>query len=378
LIVICFAEVSSRFKDTGGLYLFARTTFGPLVGFEIGWLSWLTRTTSFAALSNLFADYLSYFLPGTATGLGRTTVIVLIVCALTVVNVAGVRLATLCGNTFTLGKILPLIFLVVCGFFYVNPQRFALPPFPGYAPFSASVFLLLFAFTGFEVAVIPAGEARDPKRHLPFALIVGMAMVVLLYVAIQAICIGVLPELAESQRPLADAGSRIFGGFGAALISLGALISVTGTLNAIMLAAPRLLFAMAEHQQIPRIFSSTHSRFNTPHVAIFVSSAAMLALSLSGTFASAAISSTVIRLTTYAATCAALPVLRRRKLGEAAFEVPGGNIVAIAALILIVWLYSSNSWAEAQTVLLASALGLVLYGAYSRWRPGSNSLQRQL
>ena len=134
----------------------------------------------------------------------------------------------------------------------------------------------------------------------------------LLYVAIQAVCVGTLPELATSQRPLADVGGRLFGSPGAALVSFGALISVMGTMNAIMLAAPRLLFAMAEQQQLPRLFSATHRRFRTPHVSIGVSAAGMLVLTLSGSFASAATLSTIIRLTTYAATCVALIVLRRK------------------------------------------------------------------
>ena len=209
----------------------------------------------------------------------------------------------------------------------------------------------MFAFTGFEIAVIPAGEARDPRRDLPFALLTGTAIVALLYVAIQAVCIGTLPELATSQRPLADVGGRLFGRSGAALVSLGALISVTGTMNAIMLAAPRLLFAMAEQQQLPRLLSAIHSRFRTPHVSIGVSAAGMLVLTLSGSFASAATLSTIIRLATYAATCAALPVLRRKSARDhdAWFVVPAGGIVSTVALLLIAWMFSSRYLVRCRT-----------------------------
>ena len=258
LIILCFAEVSSRFKETGGLYLYARATFGRLAGFEIGWLAWLVRLTAFAALCNLFADYLSYFWPIAAAGSGRVVVIVAVVCLLAGTNVVGVRLASMFGNIFTVGKLVPLVILVVAGSFFIDTQNYSSAVPPSYAGFSASVLLLLFAFTGFEIAVIPAGEARDPRRHLPFALLTGTAIAVLLYVAIQAVCIGTLPGLATSQRPLADVGGRLFGAPGAALISLGALISVLGTMNAVMLAAPSLLFAMAEQRQLPRILSATH------------------------------------------------------------------------------------------------------------------------
>src|SRR5262245_45476787 len=361
LVVLCFAEVSSRFKETGGLYAYARATFGSFVGFEIGWLAWLTRLTAFAALCNLFVDYLGYFLPASATGTGRAVVMVLVVSGLAVLNLLGVRLASLFGNVFTIGKTVPLILLVVAGFFFIDPQRFSPAFTPSYAQFSASVLLLVFAFTGFEIIVIPAGEARNPQRDMPFALLVGITIVVLLYLAIQAVCIGTLPELGKSPRPLAEAGARIFGATGAAIISLGALISMLGTMNAIMLASPRLLFAMAEQRQLPLFVAATHKRFHTPHVAILLSAAPMLALCLSGSFASSAILSTIIRLTTYAMTCAALPLLRRRKGESPAFVAPGGRVVSVLSLLLILWLYSSTSWPEARQAVIAAGVGLVLY-----------------
>jgi APA family basic amino acid/polyamine antiporter len=367
LIILCFAEVSSRFKDTGGPYLYARETFGPVVGFEIGWLSWLARITSFAALCNLFVDYLSYFLPEVASAPSRAIVITLIVLFLTAANLVGVRLASLVGDLFTIGKLAPLIVLVLTGLFFVNPQSYSFAVAPGYRAFSASVLLLVFAFTGFELAVIPAGEALDPRRDLPFALLTGTVIATLLYVGIQAVCIGTLPDLADSQRPLADAGARVFGRPGAAIVAIGALISVMGTMNAIVLAAPRLLFAMAEQGQLPAMISRVHRSFHTPHVALFISAAGMLVLTLPGTFASAAILSTIIRLITYAVTCAALPVLRRQSGHQrAAFTAPAGPGVVLAALLLIAWLFSSSSWPEARQALVAAGIGLLLFAAYAR------------
>jgi APA family basic amino acid/polyamine antiporter len=367
LIILCFAEVSSRFRDTGGPYLYARTAFGSVVGFEIGWLSWLVRLTAFAALCNLFVDYLSYFLPALGSGLGRVVVMTVIVSSLAAANLVGVRLASLVGNVFTVGKLVPLVLLVVVGVFFINPHSYSSVAPPSYSAFSASILLLVFAFTGFELAVIPAGEALDPRRHLPFALLAGTAIAVVLYVAIQAVCIGTLPDLASSQRPLADVGSRLFGRPGAAVISLGALISVTGTMNAIMLAAPRLLFAMAEQGQLPSTVSATHRRFHTPHVAILFSAVGMLVLTLSGTFASAATLSTIIRLTTYAVTCAALPVLRRSS-GRAPFAAPAGGTVSVVALILIAWLFASSSWRDIGQTAIAGAAGLFLYAVLATRR----------
>ena len=369
LIVLCFAEVSSRFTETGGLYLYGRATFGPLVGFEIGWLAWLARLTGFAALCNLFADYLGAFMPVSAPGPARTASIVAVVLALTIVNVRGVRQAATFNNVFTLGKLLPLLLLVIGGSFFIDPRHTRPRARRRTRGFSSAVLLLVFAFTGFENAVIPAGEARDPRRDLPFALIIGTAMATILYVAIQAVSIGVVPDLAVSSRPLADVGARIFGGSGAAFIAVGALVSILGTLNAVLLAGSRLLFAMAEQGQLPPILVATHVRFRTPHVAIVVTAIGVALLTVTGTFLTAARLSTVIRLTTYAVTCAALPMLRRRGDRPAQFVAPAGNIVAVVALALIGWLFSSSNASDALLVAIAATGGLLFYLATARrWR----------
>jgi amino acid transporter len=175
-----------------------------------------------------------------------------------------------------------------------------------------------------------------------------------------------VPNLADSPRPLADAGSYLFGRPGAALISLGALISITGTMNAMLLARPRLLFAMSEQGQLPRILSATHPRFRTPHIALLFSAAVMLAMTLSGTFISLITLSTVIRLTTYASTCAAVLVLRQRDADHTRlFLIPAGRAISIASLLLIVWLFSSSAWSEAIQTLIAAVIGLALYAVYA-------------
>ena len=375
LIILCFAEVSSRFTETGGLYLYGRATFGPLAGFEIGWLAWLARLTGFAALCNLFADYLGVFMPVSAPGAARTASIVAVVVALTIVNVRGVRQALTFNNVFTVAKLLPLLLLVIGGSFFIDPAAYSAAGPATYAGFSSAVLLLVFAFTGFENAVIPAGEARNPRRDLPFALIVGTAIATILYVAIQAVSIGLVPDLAVSPRPLADVGAHIFGGSGAAFIAVGALVSILGTLNAVLLAGSRLLFAMAEQGQLPPILAAIHVRFRTPHVAIVVTAISGALLTVTGTFLTAAQLSTVIRLTTYAVTCAALPMLRRRGDRRAQFVVPAGHIVAVVALALIGWLFSSSNASDALLVAIAAAGGLLFYLATAqRWRATTGSI----
>jgi amino acid transporter len=263
-----------------------------------------------------------------------------------------------------LAKLGPLILFVLIGLFFIEPQNLTPGDFPALDSFSNAVLLLIFAFSGFEMAVIPAGESRDPQKHAPFALLTAIGIILALYVMIQLVSIGTLAELATSQRPLADAAAGFLGTPGAALISLGALVSITGTLNVIVMVGPRLPFAMAEQGQLPRLFAATHPRFKTPHVAIVVSAVVMLVLTLQGSFISSLTISTVIRLVTYAATCAALPVLRKRAgAASGGFLAPGGTITALLAIVLCGWLISTSTWADIRTTLLAVAAGLVLYGA---------------
>jgi amino acid transporter len=362
LIVVCFAEVASRFERPGGPYLYARSAFGRLVGFEVGWLTWLARVTSFAALCNLLVSYLHVLWPVADSAAWRPVVISMVVLLLTTANIVGVRNAAVLSNTFTIGKLAPLLLLIVGGLFVMTPSRFTLGPAPAAGAFSKAVLLLVFAYSGFEGVIIPAGEIRDPRRNVPWAMLSGIVVVAVVYELVQLVCVGTLPGLAASERPLADAGARVLGTAGASIVTLGALVSILGTLHAIVLAAPRLLFAMAEQGDLPRILAATHPRFHTPWIAILVSSAVVFALTLAGSFIGALTISTIIRILTYLAVCAALPVLRRRgDAPPAAFHAPAGMPVAVLTLVLCVWLVAHSGGREALQVAIAAGLGLVIH-----------------
>lgn len=366
LIVLCFAEVGSRFDTTGGPYLYARATFGPLISFQVGWLLWLGRVTSIAALANLFASYAGYFLPAAVLEPWRSCVIVALIAPLAVANILGVRVTTRITNTFTAAKLVPLCVFAFVGILFIDSERYSFSPL-AYASFSQATLLLVFTFTGFEAAAIPAGEMRNPTKNLPFALVTGMALVAFVYVLIQIVSIGTLPDLASSQRPLADASLRFMGAPGAWLISAGALVSITGTQNASLFATPRLLFAMAENGQLPKVLGSTHPRYQTPAVAIGVTAILAIVLALLSTFISALTISTAVRLLAYAATCAAVPLLRRSgNAPPAAFHVPGGPLISAVAVALSIWLLSSLAAAEMRMSMLAVLVGLALYAAISR------------
>ena len=120
LIVLCFAEVSTRFRKTGGPYLYAREAFGSFVGFEVAWMLWLTRLASLAALANALALYLAYFLPGASSGGGRIAVVTVTIGGLALINFLGVRYGSWTVNFFTVSKLVPLLGFVFIGVFFVD------------------------------------------------------------------------------------------------------------------------------------------------------------------------------------------------------------------------------------------------------------------
>jgi len=365
LIILCFAEVSSRFEETGGPYLYAREAYQPAIAFEIGWLIWLARVTAFAANCNLLINYLSFFWSNATTTVWRASIIVLVVSVLAIINLTGIRQTAIVSNAFTIGKLVPLIIFIAAGLFFLNPQAFEMGAAPTSASFSKSVLLLVYAFTGFEMATIPAGEIRDPQRNLPRALIIAILVVAAVYILVQIVCVGTLPGLAQSTKPLADAGAHFLGTAGGAIISAGAVISITGNLNILLLSGSRLPFAMAEQQQLPSLIGSIHKRFFTPYIAIIITAALMLFLTLKSSFLQALTISTLARLVTYAATCLALPVFRRRKDAPLAlFRLPGGTLMSILALVLIVWLLLQSTWAERRATAVAAGVGLLIYFSY--------------
>ena len=380
-IGLCFAEVSSRFMDTGGPYLYTERAFGGLAGFLVAWLMWITRVTALGLISNVMASYLSFFWPPAGSGWGRAGAMSAAMLALTAINLAGVRLAAGVGGVLAIAKLVPLFLFVGVGVFFIEPRRFAAPSPPDASSLSQAVLQLIFAFGGFEAVVIAAGEARDPRRDVPFALLAALACVTLLYVLIQAVCIGTLPALATSEKPLADAARRFMGAPGASMVALGALVSTIGTLGASLLVGPRLLFAMAERSQMPRWLGSTHARFHTPHRAILVTGAVALALSISGTFTYLLGLNVIARLATYLGTAGALVVFRRRERDRPAlFSVPAAGLVVPLALAACLWLLARSGTRELRDASIAVGSGLVIHAAHRWWRarhpaPGPAELQ---
>lgn len=369
LIVLCFAEVSSRFQSTGGMYLYAKEAFGPVVGFEVGWLYWIVRVATFAANCNAMLIYLGFFFDGANEGLPRIAIISVVVIGITVVNLLGVRESAIMTNVFTVGKIVPLLLFAAVGMFFVQPENFSFAAAPEYGKFSEAVLLLIYAYVGFEAAVIPAGETKDPRKNVPFALLTALAFCAVLFIIVQVVAIGTLPGLADSKTPLADAAGQFMGSFGGGFIAVGALISVLGNLNGGFLAASRLPFAMAEQKELPEALAKTHEKYKTPFLSIILTGAVILVLTIFTTFFTAVTIATITRLLVYATTCLALPVFRKRRdLPQPEFSAPLGIIAAVLSLGLIAWLLTNVDYRKEGLPILVSAIaGLVIYLAYKRF-----------
>jgi amino acid transporter len=338
-VIASFGQAASYFNGTGGPILYTRAAFGDFVGFQTGWTLYVGRAASVAANANLLATYLASFAEGADRGVGRLGVL-LGTCALfTALNVVGVRQGVGSVMAITVLKLAPLVLFVLLGLTYVTPEAFAGASVPAYGDFGEAVLLLFYAFIGFEGAVIPAGEARDPRRDIPRALFLSAGATAILYFLIQTVSVAVLPDLATSKRPLAEAAGVMMGPTGFAIITFAAAISIGGNLASSCLSAPRMTYALAREGELPAWFGAVHATCRTPHWSIVFYGALSFALAVSGTFTWLAGMSSLARILGYGACVAALPRLER-KFGhlEGVLRLPGGFAIPGLALLICVWL----------------------------------------
>ena len=359
-IVLCHAEVASRFRDPGGTYLYAREAFGRGVGFQAGWLSFWIRVTSMGANLNVFVDYLAQLAPAAGTTAGRAAVMCAVTALVTALNVIGVRQGSRTVDAFTVAKLLPLFLLVVMGAARVRSEVLATQAVT--APdWTQAVLLLVFAYGGFEAALIPAGEAKDPRRDSAFALLTALAVVATAYALVQLTVVGLVPGVASVRAPVAAAFGVLMGSAGSAFASLAAMVSTYGWAVGATLATPRILYSMAGRAELPAALARVHPRFRTPDVSIYAFAASGLAFGLAGGFAANATISAIVRLVTYALVCGSLLVFRRRAGMDApGFRVPAGAVVAVAGIGFCAWLLSKRTFTQAWILLAIMAVGWVL------------------
>lgn len=379
VIMACFAEVASQFTQAGGPYLYVRAAFGRLVGIEMGWMLWLVRLAAPAATTNLFVIYCGEFWPHATKPLPRFLILTFLYGLLTLINYRGVRASTLVSNVFTVAKLVPLFLVAIAGVFYLMGGHKASPLMPagaGAAAWLKACLLLVFAYGGFETALTPLGEAKNPRRDVAFALFVSLITCTLLYAAIQWVVIGILPDPGHSERPLADVARLALGPGGAAFVSVGALISVYGYLSANMLGVPRITFALAENGDFPSIFAAIHPRFRTPYVSILAFALLSWLLALLGSFTWNATLSAVARLLYYGLVCAALPVFRRKQPGAAMFRLPGGSFFAVLGTGICLGLIAGVNLSGSLILLATGFVALVNWLMVRKRGPGELAATR--
>jgi basic amino acid/polyamine antiporter, APA family len=367
LIALSFAEVASRFDGTGGPYLYTRAAFGRFAAFEVGWMLWFTRAASWASVINVLVSSLGFYWPMLTTGLPRTVVITVIIGLLAGINVRGIRQSSIVVNLLTVGKLVPLTIFIVAGLFFVDWGRLRPDGTPMIAQLSTSGLLLIFAFGGYEIVPVPGGEARNPRRDVPFALIMTILVVTAVMTLAQIVAVGTVPHLASSKTPLADAATLFLGAGGAAMITLGAVFSTLGNNMGQALSGSRNLYALAEQGDLPAFFGRVHPRFRTPSNAVLVTAGVSLALALSGTFQSMAAASAISRLLVYVATCASMLRLRSpRYVGvvrSPVFVVPFGGVIPIAAIAIAMTILAGATPIQLRNGAAALLAGAILYAA---------------
>lgn len=365
LVIATFAEVSSRFSGAGGPYLYAREAFGPFIGIQMAWLLWLVRLTAVASGANLFTIYLAEFWKPATEPIPRAIILTLLIGGLAAVNIRGAAAGAGLSNVFAISKLTPLIIFIVAGgaflFFTADKTYFTvLDGKPGVQPWLEAVLILVFAYGGYESALVPMAEAKDPKRDAPFALFASLIVCIIVYTLVQTVVMGLLPDPSLTKRPLATAARVFWGTGGAALLTAGALVSLYGYLAANTLNTPRLTFALAEHRDFPQLFARVHPKFRTPYISIVFYAVVVLALSIVGTFKWNLMLSSVGRLFSYLIVFAALFVFRKRD-GNAPFHVRGGKFFAVLGAAFSLTLISQMGLGQLMVILATAVLALLTW-----------------
>ena len=370
-VVLTFAELSSYFKSSGGPVLFTTTAFGPLAGFTTGWLLFVSRMAAFAANTTVMAEYLGQIWPWFSEGIGRTLLIVVVSFVLTYANLVGVKEGVRTMAVITFFKLTPILLLIVLGLQHVSSEILFPATLPAIDDPGGTILLLVYAFVGFESVTIVSGESQDPKRTVPRALITTVIVTGALYFLIVLAYISVLPDAGASGATLIDVGRELMGPTGTVLITFAAFFSIGGNLSSIMLAVPRLTFALAQDRLLPKWFGKIHEKYSTPSNSILFLGGLGLIFALSGSFRYLVAASVLTRLIGYVLCIAALPVIRKRATPEEkadAYRLKGGYTIPGFALVLCLWIGAQSNLLSWQVTGALLAAGLVLYAVSAQRR----------
>ena len=367
LFVTSFAMAGSRVSLTGGLYAYVEVAFGRYIGFLAGVLYFLTAILAISGIVTLVAASVGGLVPMLATPIGRATIIVCTLLFLVAINIRGVRIGTRAVEAMTLIKLAPLVIFIVAGIFFLRPEALAWPGWPRGDALGRSVLLLLFAFVGVEIALVPSGEVKTPARTVPRAIFIALGVTTLLYIMIQLVALGVLGSALGKygDTALAEAAAQFLGNTGHTLMLAALAISAFGWITSDILSSPRIIFAFGRDGFIPKWFAHVHPRFHTPDVAIITYATIAFALSFSSTFQQLAILSNMAVLLLYILCCLAALELNRRDVRSdpaiAGLRFPGAKLIPVLALIVILWILAQATVKEFAVTAACLAIASLLY-----------------
>ena len=375
LFVTCFAIAGSRVSLTGGLYAYVEVAFGRYVGFLAGVLYGITALGAVAGVVNVLVNSIVIVAPFLGSGVMRIIVMIVVYGSLVAINVRGVRGGAGAVTVVTFAKVLPLLLFICAGIFFIHPANLTWTAWPGSKSLGDAVILLIFAFVGIEVALIPSGEVKNPARTVPRSAYLALVITTIIYIMIQLVAQGTLgADLANyKDAPLAEAAAKFLGNIGRTILLAGATVSSFGFVTSDILSSPRIIFAFGRDGALPAWFAHVHPRYRSPDVAIVTYAVLAFALSITGTFEQLAVLSNVAVLLMYLLCCAACWFLVQRDIradGQP-FNFPGMKIVPALAIAAIIWILAHATVREFAVNGILLAVASVLYVMRRQFRPKS-------
>jgi len=362
LVILPTMEVASQFSEPGGAYLYARTAFGRFAGLQVGWFSLLSMVAADAANASLFVIYLAGFFPAAGQSWPRNLLMAALIAIPAWVNYRGANSGASLSSLLVVAKLLPLAVLIVLGLlrFGHNIPAVHVDDVAALRPsvWLSALLLTGFSYGGFEAALCPAGEVKDPKRTVPFSLAAALISVACVYALVQVVTLATIGA-STSARPVADVAAVLLGGWGAPLIAVAVMISTSGHISSMILHAPRLAYSLAAKGEFPAFLAQLHPRYHTPGTAIGCYALLVWVFAASGGFLWALLLASGAKMIIYAAICAGLIRLRRMRPQAEAWRVPFGTAFGVAGTAISLAIVAQISKSGALLMLATAVVAAV-------------------